>query len=491
MNKKHLNNQGGPGGFTRRHFIKSTAALGALALLGPTSQVFGANDRMRIAVCGVRSRGNHLMRRFADEDNVEIAWIVDPDRRLLEQRSEEIKERSGKKPKTTTDLRKALEDPDVDAIVVGSPNHWHSLMVIWAAQAGKHCFVEKPASHQVHEGRVALEAAGKYGVVVQHGTQRRSSEDTAGTIKAIHSGKYGKLAISHCIVQRHRNHIGHEPVSEPPDWLDWDLWRGPAVIDEFHRNLVHYNWHWFWATGNGEVNNQGTHQLDVAYWALDPEMHSRHPMKITALGGRFGWDDQAETPNALFGMAEYPNGQKIVMSCGNGDYEGFRRQVENRFYFEDGGRIVGNEYISPDGEKSPVEAEPSGITGGGHVGSFVRACRAGDPGMANGNMQDAHYSCVVGHLFNIAYRIGKEVPFNAKAGRFGDDSKTADLFLDFHERVRDGWALPEDEEKYLVGPSLSFDSDSETFAGEHAGEANPLLRDPRREEFEIPEPDRV
>jgi hypothetical protein len=221
---------------TRRHFLKSTAALAGLALVTPTSQVFGANARLRLAICGVRGRGNHLMRRFMDQENVEIAWIVDPDIRLQERRSAEVLESTGKKPKTTADVRKALEDPGVDAIVVATPNHWHSLMVIWAAQAGKHCYVEKPASHDIHEGRVALAAAEKYGVVVQHGTQRRSSTRYADLIHAIHAGKYGRLTVSHGFACKARAGIGHEPVSNPPDWLDWNLWRGHAMIDEFHAN---------------------------------------------------------------------------------------------------------------------------------------------------------------------------------------------------------------------------------------------------------------
>ncbi len=431
------------------------------------------------------------MRNAAGEDNVEIAWIVDPDRRVLERRAEEMKERTGRKPRTTTDIRKALDDPSVDGIIVGTPNHWHSLMVIWAAQAGKHCYVEKPASHDVYEGRVALEAARKYGVVVQHGTQRRSSENIAGLVKAIHSGKYGKLTVSHGLACKSRSGIGHEPVSAPPESLDWNLWRGHALIPRFHGNLVHYNWHWFWVTGNGELNNQGTHQLDLAYWALDPEMHSQHPVRATSLGGRFQWDDQGETPNTQFSVAEYPNGQKVVMNVRNVDYENYRHEVENRFYFEDGGKIIGNEYIDPGGEKHALEREDAGITPGGPMGSFIRACREGDPEMANGTMLEGHYSSALGHLMNISYRLGRKVPFNEKAGRFGDDSRVAEEFQSLHAIMRDGVGLPEDEARYIAGPWLEFDSDSERFVGEHAVNANVLLRNPRRAEFDIPEPDKV
>lgn len=491
MNSNSTQNVKPSGGLSRRRFLQASTVLGALALATPTFRALGANDRFRVAVCGVNNRGNDLMKLCLDEPGVEIAWIIDPDKRLLEKRSGEVRKRTGVKPKTGTDVRRALEDPAVDALVVATPNHWHSLMVVWAAQAGKHCYVEKPASHDFHEGRVALAAAEKYGVVVQHGTQRRSSQNFANLIQAIQSGKYGRLAVSHAFACKPRSGIGHAGLSAPPDWLDWNLWRGPAPVEDFHNNLVHYNWHWFWETGNGDLNNQGTHQLDVAYWALDPEVAGTYPVKVYSLGGRFLWDDQGETPNTLFAVAEYANGQKVVMNVRNIDYDGYERQVENRFYFEDGGKIIGNEYIAPDGERQKVEGEPASITPGGEIGSFVKACRAGQPGMVNASMADGHYSSALGHLMNISYRLGEEAPFNKKAGRFGDASKVAEEFLAFHEVMRDGVGLLEDEASYRVGPWLSFDPAAERFTGEKEAAANALLRNPHRDGFDFPELDAV
>ncbi len=470
----------------RRRFIKNTLALSGLALVTPQSVVLGANDRFRVAICGVNSFGNHLMRRFADQAKVDIAWIIEPDSNVRRRRVAEAKELTGKRPKESSDLRNALDDPDVDAIVVATPNHWHALMVIWSAQAGKHCYVEKPASHDVYEGRVALEAARKYGVVVQHGTQRRSAPEKARLIKAIHSGKYGKLKIAQGFACRVRQGIGHANVEAPPGNLDWNLWRGPALV-EFHSNLVHYNWHWFWATGNGDLNNQGAHQLDMAYWALDPDMHGQHPEKVMSLGGRFVWEDQAQTPNTQFGVAEYSNGQKVMMTVRNVGYDGFRQQVENQFHFEDGGRIVGDEYIAADGSHQPVEGEASDIRPGGEVASFIAACRENTPEKVNGSMVDGHYASALGHLMNISYRIGKPHPFNGKAVRFGDDSKLADAFLETHQIMRDGVGLPKDNSTYQVGPWLQFDSKTERFTGPNAANANVLLRNPRHKEFDLPD----
>lgn len=303
------------------------------------------------------------------------------------------------------------------------------------------------------------------------------------------SGKYGKLAVAHGFCCKPRESIGHEPYSSPPEWLDWNLWRGPAIIDRFHGNYVHYDWHWFWKTGNGDLNNQGTHQLDVAFWALDPGVTA--PVRAMALGGRFAWDDQGETPNTMFALAEYPNGQKVFFNVRNVNYEGYLREVKNDFYFEDGGKILGDTYISPSGKKEKVEGESARITPGGEFGSFIRACRAGKPEMSNCDMEVAHYSCLLGHVMNNSYRLGKKVPFNKKAGRFGDDKLAYEEFMKVHEIMRDGVGVPENEAEYIVGPWLTFDPATERFTGEHAQEANKLVRDPRNEEFEIPAPDKV
>lgn len=463
----------------RRSFLKGAlGAAGAVAwgsaVRPANARVYGANERFHIAVCGMNGRGGSHFKAYRGMENVEVSWIVDPDRRLLKDA-----------PNTTTDIRKALEDKNLDAISVAAPNHWHSLMVIWSAQAGKHCYVEKPVSHDIYEGRVALEAAKKYGVVVQHGTQQRSSQGRANMIKAIRSGKYGKLAISHGFCCKARDTIGHKEACSPPDWLDWELWRGPAAINQFHPNLVHYNWHWFWSTGNGDLNNQGTHELDVAFWALDPGLTA--PVRAMAIGGRFAWNDQGETPNTMFALAEYPNGQKVFFNVRNVNYEGYPREVKNDFYFEDGGKILGDTYVSPGGERTKVEGQAAEITEGGPFGSFIAACRAGKPEMSNCDMRVAHYSCLLGHVMNNSYRIGKKVPFNKKAGRFGDDKPAYEEFMKVHEMMRDGVGVPEDQAEYIVGPWLTFDPKTERFTGEHAAEANKLLRDPHSPGFEVPE----
>jgi len=485
----------------RRDFIKKSIigtagiTIGGMGLTAKSyASVLGANDRFRIAVCGVNGRGKSHIRGFDGQENVEVAYLVDPDSKILEERVNDLKQngKNSNKVKGATDVRTVLDDKNIDAISCATPNHWHSLMVIWAAQAKKHCYVEKPASHDIYEGRVALAAAEKYGIVVQHGTQRRSEKGWARQVSDIRSGKYGKMIVSHGFACKPREGIGFQSPSNPPDYLNWNLWKGPAMIDKFHKNLVHYNWHWFWQTGNGELNNQGTHQLDVAYWALDPEVENTHPKRVMAIGGRFKWEDQGETPNTMFAVAEFANGQYVFFNVRNVNYEGYQREVTNRFYFEDGGKLWDGEYISHNGSQ-PRNVQVTDVrqTPGGAFGSFVAACRANDPKMANGNMYDAHFSCTLGHLMNNSYRLGEKLPFNEKAARFGDNAIAYEEFMKIHSIAKDGMGVPVDKAEYIVGPWLEFDGDAELFVGDRSVEANRLLKDPRRSEFDIPSPTSV
>lgn len=438
-------------------------------------------------MAGCNGRGKSHIGGWLKQDNVEIVYVIDPDQQVLDRTLKSIKDRVKGKftTKGLTDVRKALEDPTLDAISVATPNHWHSLITIWAAQAGKHVYVEKPMSHDVEEGRICVEAQRKYGVVIQHGTQRRSSASIAGLTEAIHAGKFGKLKISYGYCCKPRGSIGMEQVSAPPSHLDWDLWRGPAQIDEYHGNYAHYNWHWFWKTGNGDMNNQGTHQLDVARWAIDKDQ--THPTRVMALGGRFGWNDQGETPNTMFGIGEYPNGQYAFFNVRNVNYKGYERQVENEYYFEDGGKIIDKKYYAKGSKKGEkIDVEDGHVTPGGNWTSFITACRAGKPELANGNVLEAHYGCVLGHLMNNSYRLGKKVPFNKKAGRFGDNADAAEHFGKLHDIMANGVGLPEDGAEYTVGPWLDFDPETERCTGKYAKKANRLLKDENNEGFQVP-----
>jgi len=458
--------------------------------------ILGANDRVRIAVLGLNGRGKAHLEGYLGIDGVEIAAVVDPDATVLGRTLEQLGNHAGTEPLTTVgvaDFRRVLDDPSIDAVSIAAPNHWHALMTILASQAGKHVYVEKPLSHDVVEGRIAVAAAARHGVVVQHGTQRRSDADIAGLHEALKNGTLPRLKVAYGYCCKPRAGIGVAADADPPAALDWKLWKGPAVIDRYHPNLVHYNWHWFWKTGNGDLNNQGTHQLDVASWAIDDDQ--LHPVRVMALGGRFAWHDQGETPNTMFAVAEYANGQVVLFNVRNVNYEGYTRQVANEYYLEDGSLVVGEGPFlirRPGGRDfEPLEIAPGKVTPGGNWGSFITAVRAGDPRLANGTASDAHRSCVLGHLMNNSYRLGEEVPFNERALRFADRPDVTEHFLALHETMRDGVGIPEDGASYRVGPLLSFDPISERHVGEHAEAANRLLKDPANPGFEVPPLDRV
>jgi len=476
---------------TRRRFLGTSAgAAGTLLLCGTRASgaVEGANDSVRVAVVGCNGRGREHINGWTGIDNVEVAAVVDPDAGVLARTLADLEKRGRGKPRGESDLRRVLEDGSIDAISIAAPNHWHALMTIWAAQAGKHVYVEKPLSHDVVEGRVAVAAQKKYGVVIQHGTQRRSDAGIAGLHEALKSGKLPRLKIAYGYCCKPRGGIGRKPDGDPPSQLDWGLWKGPAVIDRYNPNFVHYNWHWFWPTGNGDLNNQGTHQLDVARWAIDDDQ--THPVRTMAIGGRFQWDDQGTTPNTMFAMAEYPNGQMVLFNVRNVTYKGYHNQVCNEYYLEDGSVISGEGryQIRRPGSDKPEELKLEGgrVTPGGNWRSFITAVRAADPKLVNGNVLDAHYASVLGHLMNNSYRLGTEVPFSAGAASFGDRKDVAEHFAKLHAVMRDGAGIPEDRATYRLGPTLTFDPDTERHVGDHAEAANRLLQDVHNPGFEVP-----
>src|SRR5262245_28411499 len=285
---------------TRRTFLTSTG-IGALAVVAGTKssgRVLGANDTVRIAVAGLNGRGGSHVEAWTRMKDVRIVYLVDPDTRTYKKRLDQIK--NGEAPKCIQDVRKALEDKDLDAISIATPNHWHALMTIWGCQAGKDVYVEKPASHNLHEGKIAVAAARKYDRIVQHGTQHRANPMWANAAGLAKAGVYGKLLVSRGVVYKagggllSRGSIGVKPAKPAPAELDFDLWLGPAPQQAYHDNLVPYRWHWFWDFGNGDIGNQGVHEMDKARWFIPG---ATFPKSVISLGGRIGYTDQGQTPS--------------------------------------------------------------------------------------------------------------------------------------------------------------------------------------------------
>src|SRR5579871_1335201 len=294
----------------RRNFLKTSAAAAA-AMQG--SRVLGANDRVRIAVIGLRGRGKNHLESFSKIPGVEIATICDIDDKVIAERLGTLEKLGAPKPSTATDIRKVLEDKNIDAITVAAPNHWHSLMGIWACQAGKDAYIEKPCSHNWYEGKQLVAAAHKYNRIVQHGTQSRASAGINEAFDHIKNGLLGDVYLSRGLCFKWRDTIGKKPKEAVPAGVNYDLWLGPAPDRGFSMNRFHYNWHWFWDTGNGDLGNQGIHEVDTARWGLGVKF----PTKVSAIGGKFMFDDDQETPNVLniayeFNAPGSPGGKKMM-----------------------------------------------------------------------------------------------------------------------------------------------------------------------------------
>ena len=436
----------------RRSFIKkSTAASASVMVSAPLIQnSFAntkANDMINIAVIGIRSRGKDHYRALAKIPNVKIAILCDIDQRLLPEAVAEVEKLTGYKPKTETEYRKVLENPDIDAVSIATPNHWHALQAIWACQAGKHVYVEKPISHTLQEGRKMVEAARKYNRVVQTGTQARSSYSIMNGINYLNEGSLGEIYMAKGLCLKPRGSIGHVSDSKIPKGVDWNTFRGPATYRPFNKNRFHYKWHWFWDTGNGDFGNQGIHQADIARLALKK---TTHPVKIQGTGNYFIWDSDQETPNIQHLDFEYED-EKILQFEVRGlgsNSEGDIR-VGNLIYGSKGWMNVKSEdeggcqaYLSD------IQIQPSGYskykeTAGptfsdddpatsdpvvNHFKNFTDCVRSGRWQDLNADILEGHLSSSLCHLGNIASRLKKTLHFNPREEKFVNDAE-ADSYL--------------------------------------------------------------
>lgn len=445
---------------SRRSFLKTAAKGAVIAAVSPgvlkagssvpeiiPQTAFGANDRIRVAVYGINGRGqNHIeeIMGLSAKSNVEVAVLCDPDMPLVQTRAAEFEKKYDKKVAVEHDFRKTLEDKTIHAVTVASPNHWHALMTIWACQAGKDVYVEKPATHNVYEGRKMIEAAYKYNRIVQHGVQLRSSVAIREAIQHLKDGLIGRVYMARGLVFRWRPDIGDQGVTPVPPGLNYDLWCGPAPLSPFSRNLVHYNWHWHWNYGNGDVGNQGIHETDLCMWGLDVDSL---PERITSMGGKFLWDDCKEVPEILTSVYHYPKEKKIIQFevrnwCTNlEDGAG----VGNIFYGDKGYLVVKGydtyeTYLGEKKEKGPSRSERGELTL--HFQNWIEAIRARDMSKQNGPVQTGHLASSLAHLGNISYRLGIQLEFDPIAERFignGENEANAMLGRDY----RAPYLLPE------------------------------------------------
>ncbi len=430
----------------RRYFVMSTAAAAATALRAASSP----NEAIRIACVGVRGQGREHLRRYAKIPNVEVAAICDVDESVLAKRLADVEAGGRKRPAAFTDIRKLLEDKSIDAVSIATPNHSHTLQTIWACQAGKHVYIEKPCSHDMFEARQIVSAARKYGRLVQHGTNSRSSPSARQAIDQISQGLLGDVYMARGLCFKHRDTIGQKPAEPVPAGVHYDLWLGPAPAHEFTRNRFHYNWHWFWDYGNGDLGNQGIHQLDVCRWGLGVQ----YPTRISATGGHFMFDDDQETPNTLNVSYEFEKGGKKVMM-----------EFEVRHWFSNkeaglgadprdpnciGAVFYGSKgYLSIDSEdfgsyRSFLGKEqapgPSGNDAGDNWANFIAALRSGRYADLNAPIEEGAISTTLIHLANISYRLGRSIQFDAEKYSCAGDSE-ANAF--FRRNYREPFVVPD------------------------------------------------
>ncbi|MCX8038565.1 MAG: Gfo/Idh/MocA family oxidoreductase [Candidatus Sumerlaeia bacterium] len=492
---------------TRREFVKSSAAAGmALGLsraARPAAKAASPNAEVRLAIVGlggidvpgsVGGRGRQLIEAFGKVLGARIAALCDVDQTILDHGVALVKQ-SGDAPAAYRDIRKLLEAKDIDAVVVALPNHWHALATVWACQAGKDVYVEKPMAYSIWEGRQIVAAAQKYGRIVQVGMQGRSSPGLREAFEFIRSGQIGKIRYVHVIVYRQRDGIGKVTAPTPiPPTVDYDLWCGPAPMGPLKRKELHYDWHWFWATGNGEIGNNGVHYIDMCRWALgNPKM----PRRVISFGGRFLYDDDGETPNTHVAFLEGDPAPMICELRGLPEKKGAKAAGKHRNLSTgiliqcEGGYFAGTHPGGKVFDNQNKEMKEFGSVGAGeivimHVANFIEAVRSRKADQLHAPAIEGHLSAASCHLANISYRLGAAAPHEAIRDAVRANSELADAA----ERCREHLAANGADlsaSPLVLGPWLAFDPDAGRFVGETANAANALTTREYRPPFVVPE----
>ncbi len=435
----------------RRKFIQTSAVVGAGVLVSPNLFAFKGSpaEKIVVGVMGTNSRGFFLATMFAKMPDVEVGYICDVDSKVLEKTVAEIEKLTGKKPKGFTDIRKMLEERDLDALVIAAPDHWHAPAALMAVKAGKHVYVEKPCSHSPAEGEILVQAAQKYNKLIQMGSQRRSFPRVVEAMNELHNGIIGKVYFAKGWYANNRKPIGFGKKVAAPAHLDFELWQGPAPRRSYQDNLVHYNWHWFWNWGTGEALNNGTHELDVMRWGMGVSF----PTKVTSMGGRYAYKDDWETPDTQTITYEFSNGSSILWegrSCNGHPVEGAGRGTI--FYGEKGTMVIpgGDDYkvydldnkLVKDVKTNLQEATRTNTMGMGElldsqlIMNFLDSIRGKTKLTAP--ISEGHISTVLPQLGNISYRVGRVLTCDPKNGHVLNDKEAMKLWSREYEK---GWEM--------------------------------------------------
>ncbi|MCA9209901.1 MAG: Gfo/Idh/MocA family oxidoreductase [Planctomycetales bacterium] len=441
----------------RRRFLGHSGSLAgaALAVGGVMTETArqaraAANDRVVVCVAGVRGRGGSLLSTFAAQPDVEVKYVCDLDAGVLQSRAGQVKDIRGRAPQTITDYRQALEDDSVDALVLGTPDHWHALPSIHACQAGKDVYVEKPDGHNILEGRTMVAAAKKHGRIIQLGTQARSGSLQAAAMKYLAAGNLGRVRFAKAWESSRQGSIGHPADSEPPAGFDYNTWLGPAPLRPFNVRRWHGSWRWFYDYGTGDLGNDGVHRLDVARWALATAVAAQGeklpliPRKIAALGGKYYFDDDQEFPDTLMVTYDYPG---YLLTYEMRIWTAYHLHDEpegSAVYGDQGSVVIGNgrwRAFDPKGKLISEERGSDNTTG--HVRNFLECMASRE--RPNADLETVgHPSSLLCHLGNVAWRVGRTVEFDAASYSFGNDA-AANALLSRTE-YRSPWTLPKLDE---------------------------------------------
>ncbi len=443
---------------SRRDFIKKTAVASTSISLGGIipafnaksyARIIGSNEKIKVSVVGVNSRGNALASSFAQQKNCEIAHICDVDSRAIEKCQSTLKSHKNIETKGFNDFRKSLQDKDIDAVVIATPDHWHAPLALLAMQAGKHVYLEKPSSHNPHEGEILIKAASVYNKAVQLGNQRRSYPNIIQGMKELKEGAIGHAYFGKGWYANNRGAIGTGKKTKVPKWLDWDLWQGPAPRMSYKDNLVHYNWHWHWHWGTGEALNNGTHMIDLLRWGLGVE----YPVKVSSNGGRYRYQDDWETPDTQVINLDFKEGVTMTWegrSCNGKQIEGSNAGII--IYGEKGSILFpgGNNYTIFDLENNIVKqvneqhvtdatdlVNPSENLDFIHIRNFFDGIRNGSSKL-NADIESGHKSTLLVQLGNIAQRVGHSLEIDYETGHILNDKEALKYWSRIYEK---GWEM--------------------------------------------------
>ncbi len=469
---------------TRRSFLKSSAVTTAAFLpLHSWARVIGANDDIRVAVIGFHGRGKSHIEGFRKLPGVRVVALCDADSAVLEQEAKKFRDRN-EPIETSTDVRKILENKDIDAISTATPNHWHALISIWACQAGKDVYVEKPVSHNVSEGRKIVEAARKYDRIVQTGTQSRSRTDLAAAFEWVQAGNLGKINISRGLCYKRRPSIGKTVGPQPVlQSVNYDLWTGPAPMTPLRRARLHYDWHWVWPTGNGDLGNQGIHQMDIARWALGK---SELSPRVLSVGGRLGYDDDGTVANTQLVVHDYGDSllifevRGLASSLGSEEMDKYRGEGVGTVVECEHGYLANATAYDKDGKK----IKKFGGGGEDHFANFIKAMRSRKSSDLNADILQGHLSSALCHTGNISYQLGKQ----AEPEEIHEAIKTDQAALETLGRMKEHLAangVDLRKTQLTVGMPLKMDGKNERFIDNKKADA--LLTRDYRAPFVVPE----